>query len=155
MSHRHLFFLSSNQSLVMVQSHPTDKTKQTRASIHSIAPKYNHHNTILVQKVFSYLKDILPGPMDSNTSSLFAISSSSSITSGLKRSARLQTKKARALGIDSASLLDQDILFINSLTSVDIVKLGARCRISFPSSYCGYHHFKAESNGENSLQKKL
>lgn len=46
-----------------------------------------------------------------------------------KRSAHLQIKKAKTLGIDIASLIDQDILFINSLTIGDSAKLEAKCRV--------------------------
>lgn len=47
------------------------------------------------------------------------------------RSAHLQSKKAKALGIDIATLADQDIMFINSLVTRDITKLGAMCGVQF------------------------
>lgn len=50
-----------------------------------------------------------------------------------KRSTCLRNKKARALGIEIDYRTDQNILFINSLTTGDIAKLGVKCGVKFPS----------------------
>lgn len=86
-----------------------------------------------VPKIFSYLEKALKGPINSLASTYKMSSAISSSTSGHKRSAHLQTKIAKALGVDIATLADQDILFINSLTTCDIAKLGAKCKVKFPT----------------------
>lgn len=69
---------------------------QAKTSTLPITPALKHQEDIPSQKNFSYLKDTLPGHIETTPLHSSASPSPHPTSYGLKRSARLRTKKAKA-----------------------------------------------------------
>lgn len=100
------------------------------AKLIPLTPTHPCQETMPITKIFSYLVKALGGSFNPLTSAYKATSATPSV---YKRSARLRIKKAKALGMDIATLSDQDILFINSLTLGDIATMGVKCGEQIPT----------------------
>ncbi|EHA8588612.1 hypothetical protein COCNU_scaffold005961G000050 [Cocos nucifera] len=116
-------------------------TAQSTRSTTSYSPPSSSMATIPVMQAFSTILKALGTPLSSTKVSqtnaqpqqivVNSIKGRDAETPLRKRSARLRTKKVKALGLVEETLTDRDILFINSLTPTQVTDMGKLCGLLF------------------------
>lgn len=101
--------------------------KCTKLTLNIIFPDHAYPNLIPTSKVFSTLLMALTKPI------LESSASPTHHTNYNKRIPTLRAKKLKALELIDINLNDQDVLFINSLTSADITQLIKKLRVRVSS----------------------